>query len=74
MMAQATNDNICLQHALTWLCKLTYRNKKTLLEHSITKGMELNLTYLSSLGIQSYTENATLSGGNPKQIFEVNIL
>lgn len=72
MMAQAANDNVCLQHALTWMYKLAnQQDKKLLMEHSVTKSMELSLTYISSLGIEAYTQYAGLSGGNPKQIFEV---
>lgn len=75
MTAQSANDNVCLQHALTWMYKLTKpTNKKTLIEHSVIKSMEMNLTYVTSLGIQSYTQHAGLSGGNPKQIFEVRNL
>lgn len=73
MMAQEANDNVCLQHALTWMYKLTNTNKELLIEHSVLKSMDLNLMYIASLGIQSYTQYAGLSGGNPKQIFEVSV-
>lgn len=69
-MAQAVNDNTCLQHALTWMYKLNLPNKKVLIEHSVSKSVDMNLTYITSLGIQNYTQYAGLSGGDPKQIFE----
>lgn len=71
-MAQEANDNICLQHALSWLYKLTNSNKELLMQHSILKSMDLNLMYVASLGVQSYMQHAGLAGGTPKNIFEVS--
>ncbi|KAF5289260.1 hypothetical protein FQA39_LY15190 [Lamprigera yunnana] len=70
MMAQQSNDNVCLQHALSWLYCLTHANKEKLLEHSILKSLDLNLPYIVSLGIQSFVQYAGISGGTPKYIFE----
>ncbi|XP_018335499.1 anaphase-promoting complex subunit 5 isoform X2 [Agrilus planipennis] len=69
-MAQEANDNVCLQHALSWLYCLINTNKDKLLEHSILKSLDLNLTYIMSLGIQSFVQYAGVTSGNPKQIFE----
>ncbi|KAK4872855.1 hypothetical protein RN001_014884 [Aquatica leii] len=70
MLAQQANDNVCLQHALSWLYCLTPLNKDKLLEHSILKSIDLNLPYIISLGIQSFVQYAGISGGRPKYIFE----
>lgn len=70
-LAQETNDNVCLQHALSWLYCLTDASKDKLLEHSILKSLDLNLTYTMSLGIQSFVQFAGVSGATPKQIFAV---
>ncbi|KAK5639964.1 hypothetical protein RI129_010775 [Pyrocoelia pectoralis] len=70
MLAQQANDNVCLQHALSWLYCLTNVNKDKLLEHSILKSLDLNLPYIVSLGIQSFVQYAGISGGTPKYIFE----
>ncbi|XP_008190332.1 anaphase-promoting complex subunit 5 [Tribolium castaneum] len=68
--SQVANDNVCLQHALCWLYRLTPVNKEKLLEHSVAKSFELNLSYTASLGIQTFVQYACLISGHPHQIFE----
>lgn len=70
-LAQEANDNVCLQHALSWLYCLTDLSKDKLLEHSILKSLDLNLSYTMSLGIQSFAQYAGVNGATPKQIFAV---
>lgn len=69
-MAQETNDNICLQHALGWLYRLEKERRETLLERSITKTGDLNLSYLTSLGVQAFTQLKALLSSQPSQVFE----
>lgn len=69
-MAQETNDNICLQHALSWLYRLEKDRREILLERSITKTGDLNLSYLTSLGVQAFTQHKALLSAHPSQIFE----
>ncbi|RZC39864.1 anaphase-promoting complex subunit 5, partial [Asbolus verrucosus] len=69
-ISQAANDNVCLQHALYWLYRLTPINKDKLIEHSVSKSFELNLSYTTSLGIQTFVQYACLISGHPHQIFE----
>ncbi|KAK9729719.1 Anaphase-promoting complex subunit 5 [Popillia japonica] len=69
-MAQEASDNVCLQHALSWLYCLTQCNRDKLIEHSILKSLEINLSYIMSLGILSFGQYGGLTCGNPKQIFE----
>ncbi|XP_023229697.1 anaphase-promoting complex subunit 5-like isoform X1 [Centruroides sculpturatus] len=71
MMAQEANDNICLQHALSWLYQLTPKNIENLIEHSIAKTGEHNMWYLSSLGVLALTQLKSLSSTNPAHVFEV---
>ncbi|GJQ67666.1 putative anaphase-promoting complex [Trypoxylus dichotomus] len=68
--AQEVSDNVCLQHALSWLFCLTQCNRDKLIEHSILKSLEINLSYIMSLGILSFGQYGGLTCGNPKQIFE----
>lgn len=70
-MAQEASDNVCLQHALSWLYCLI-RNNRGLIEHSILKSLEMSLSYTMSLGIQSFAQYAGIRGGVPKQIFDVS--
>uniref|UniRef100_A0ABM0LZU0 Anaphase-promoting complex subunit 5 n=1 Tax=Saccoglossus kowalevskii TaxID=10224 RepID=A0ABM0LZU0_SACKO len=67
-MAQEANDNVCLQHALGLLCRLQQErgdDSSYLLERSATRARELNLAYLTSLGIQNYIKEKCLSGADP---------
>lgn len=70
-MAQEAGDNICLQHAMAWMICLVPENRAKFIDHSILKSLELNLSYIMSLGIQAFVQQAGLASGNPKHIFEV---
>lgn len=70
-MSQEANDNVCLQHALSWLYCLTLTNTDKLIEHSILKSLELSLSYTMSFGMLCFVQYAGMTSGNPKQIFEV---
>ncbi|GLG92673.1 Anaphase-promoting complex subunit 5 [Gryllus bimaculatus] len=71
MLAQDVNDNICLQYVLAWLYKLSDENKEILMERSISKSSDLNLSYLTSLGIQSFAQYAGATGGKPALVFDL---
>ncbi len=61
MMAQEANDHLCLQHALTWLFRVQPENRHFLMQRCIAKCNTLNLSYLTSLGIQSLSQVLALS-------------
>lgn len=67
-MAQDATDHVCLQHALSWLCRLS--NNDALVERSISKSCELGLPYLASTGILKYSQIAALNGHKPTGLFE----
>ncbi|XP_049828082.1 anaphase-promoting complex subunit 5 isoform X1 [Schistocerca gregaria] len=71
MLAQEANDNICLQHALAWLYNLSDENKDILIARSIAKSSDLSLSYLTSLGIQSFAQYAAVTAGKPSLVFEL---
>lgn len=73
MLAQEVNDNICLQHALTWLYRLSSDNTEILIERSVSKSGELNLWYLSSLGVQALAQKKSVSSDNPAHIFDLEM-
>ncbi|XP_071450203.1 anaphase-promoting complex subunit 5 [Hetaerina americana] len=70
-IAHEANDNVCLQHALTWLYKLADSNKKLLIQRSISKSSDLGLMYLASLGMQSLAQYEGCNGGKPSSVFEL---
>ncbi|KAJ8919973.1 hypothetical protein NQ315_006503 [Exocentrus adspersus] len=69
-ISQEANDNVCLQHALSWLCRLTTINEDKLIIHCILKSSELNLTYTTSLGLQTFGQYCCLHSGRTYAIFE----
>lgn len=69
-MAQATDDNTCLQHALCWLYRVAPFNQDKLIERSVAKSHDLDLAYTTCLGIQSFAQYATLISGNPHLILD----
>ena len=73
-LAQEAGDNICLQHALSWIYCLTQCNRDKLIEHSILKCLDINLSYIMSLGILAFSQYGLTNGGIPKQIFDVSIV
>ncbi|XP_046399843.1 anaphase-promoting complex subunit 5 [Ischnura elegans] len=70
-IAHEANDNVCLQHALSWLYKLADSNKRLLIQRSISKSTDLGLMYLASLGMQSLAQHDGLNGGKPSSVFEL---
>ncbi|XP_063240526.1 anaphase-promoting complex subunit 5 [Bacillus rossius redtenbacheri] len=73
MTSHEGNDNLCLQHALAWLYKLSNEdNKVILMERSITKSTELNLSYLTSLGILALNQLEAADKGIPALIFDLS--
>lgn len=71
-ISQEVNDNVCLQHALSWLVRLSTVNKDKLIVHCVSKSIDLNLTYTTSLGIQTMGQCGFAIVGMPLAIFEVN--
>lgn len=71
MTSHEANDNVCLQHALAWLYKLSDDNKEMLMERSISRSGDLSLSYLTSLGIQSFAQYAGVTGGKPALVFDL---
>ncbi|KAI0218824.1 Anaphase-promoting complex subunit 5 [Lamellibrachia satsuma] len=72
-MAQETNDNVCLQHALGWLQRLGIEeswNTTYVLDRLVTKAGELNLAYLTSLGVQAFAKHNSLTATQPSSVFE----
>lgn len=70
-MAHEANDDICLQHAQTWLYRLSTNNKEVLIQRSINRSSDLKLSYLTSLGIQSFAQCAGITGTKPSLVFEI---
>lgn len=70
-ISQEANDNICLQHALSWLYRLTTVNEDKLIIHCILKSSELSLSYTASLGLQTFGQYGCLHTGKTYAIFEV---
>lgn len=79
MMAQEANDHLCLQHALTWLFRVSSgsldrdENKHFLMQRCISKCNSLGLSYLTSLGIQSLSQIVALSQdihGSPSTVMD----
>ncbi|XP_052789815.1 anaphase-promoting complex subunit 5-like isoform X2 [Mya arenaria] len=72
-MAQDANDNVCLQHALGWLQRLSEQgtaSTENLLERAVTKSSELNLPNLTSIGIQAFARHNAFAAAKPAQVFE----
>lgn len=72
-MAQDSNDNICLQHALGWLQRLSEQGTartESLLERAVVRSLELNLPNLTSFGIQAYARHNAFASSKPSQVFE----
>ncbi|KAJ4439043.1 hypothetical protein ANN_14999 [Periplaneta americana] len=51
--------------------KLSDENKEILMERSISKSSDLSLSYLTSLGIQSFAQYAGVTGGKPALVFDL---
>ncbi|XP_026272663.1 anaphase-promoting complex subunit 5 [Frankliniella occidentalis] len=70
-MAHEANDDICLQHAQTWLYRLSNNNKEVLIQRSVQRSSDLKLSYLTSLGIQSLAQCTAITGTKPAIVFEI---
>ena len=62
MMAQESNDHLCLQHALTWLFRVQPENQHLLMQRCISKCNALGLSYLTSLGMIFLTKKILVLG------------
>ena len=73
MMAQESNDHICLQHALSWLYRIQPENERLkLIERCISKSQELGLSYLQSLGEQALSLFTAMIGlSNPSAVMDI---
>ncbi|XP_059470008.1 anaphase-promoting complex subunit 5 [Neocloeon triangulifer] len=72
MLARSAHCNFCLQHALSWFCKLSDQpGKEKLMECSIARSSEFNLGYLTSLAIQSLSQHVSNQNMSPEKIFEL---
>ncbi|XP_060520382.1 anaphase-promoting complex subunit 5 [Cylas formicarius] len=69
--AHEANDNLCLQHALSWLYRLSNVNKDNLIVQCIIKTFELNMSYTTSLALQNFAHYASAKVSvQPSVIFE----
>ena len=73
MMAQESNDHICLQHALSWLYRIQPETERLkLIERCISKSQELNLSYLQSLGEQALSLFTAMVGlSDPSAVMDI---
>lgn len=72
-LGQESNDSVCLQHALVWLHRLGIHNESGInfmLDKLVASSGELNLWYLTSLGIQSFVQHSYLISLQPSTVFE----
>lgn len=72
-MAQESNDHVCLQHALSWLNMLGDSEEGQVvnqMERSVEKSHELNLPYLTSLGVQALAKHSAFASVTPGSVFE----
>nr|XP_023020876.1 anaphase-promoting complex subunit 5 [Leptinotarsa decemlineata] len=69
-ISQQTNDNVCLQQALSWLYLLTNVNEDKLMIHCILKSSELRLSYTASLALQTFGQYGCLHNQETYEIFE----
>jgi len=71
-MAQEASDHTCLQHVLSLLYRtVDSQEKQRLMERCIGKCGELSLSYLSSLGIQSFSQQVASTGSKPGVVLEL---
>lgn len=73
MMAQESNDHVCLQHALSWLYRIQPESERLkLVERCISKSQDLGLTYLQSLGEQAMSQFTAMIGlSGPDTVMEI---
>ena len=71
-MAQEASDHTCLQHVLSHLHRVSEdQDKQRLMERCVTKCGELNLTYLTSLGLLSLASHLATSPGQRADVSQV---
>ena len=73
MMAQESNDHVCLQHALSWLYRIQPESERfKLIERCISKSQEMGLSYLQSLGEQAIAQFTAMVGlSGPDTVMEI---
>ena len=73
MMAQESNDHVCLQHALSWLYRIQPETERLkLIERCISKSNELGLSYLQSLGEQALSLFTAIIGlSSPSAVMDI---
>ena len=73
MMAQESNDHVCLQHALSWLYRIQPEAERLkLIERCISKSQELGLSYLQSLGEQALSLFTAIVGlSSPSVVMDI---
>ncbi|XP_030765608.1 anaphase-promoting complex subunit 5 [Sitophilus oryzae] len=70
-IAHEANDSLCLQHALSWLYRLSNVNKDNLIVQCIIKTLELNISYTTSLALQNFAHyGSAKTSVKPRVIFE----
>ncbi|XP_005090954.2 anaphase-promoting complex subunit 5 [Aplysia californica] len=68
-MAQESNDQVCLQHALVWLNLLDDNEKPVLqMERSIRKTIDLSLPNLTVLGLNSMSKQLGMNAESPARV------
>jgi len=71
-MSQEASDHTCLQHVLSLMYRtVDSEEKQRLMERCIGKCGELSLSYLSSLGIQAFSQHAASTGSKPGVVLEL---
>ncbi|XP_015517721.1 anaphase-promoting complex subunit 5 [Neodiprion pinetum] len=70
MMAQESGDNICLQHAHSWMYHLIDDRKGQLIERSVDKASMLVITHTISLRLIASAHYSAIEAKSPPQVFE----
>uniref|UniRef100_A0A8D8YVF5 Anaphase-promoting complex subunit 5 n=2 Tax=Cacopsylla melanoneura TaxID=428564 RepID=A0A8D8YVF5_9HEMI len=72
-LAHEVSDNQCLQHIQSWYYKLIGNEKmmEKQMERSILKSSDLNLHFLTSFGLLSFSRFASSMGTKPSLVFEL---
>lgn len=72
-LSHEVSDNQCLQHIQAWHYKLTGNEKmvEKQMERSILKSSDLNLHFLTSFGLLSFSRFASSMGTKPSLVFEL---
>ena len=70
-IGQEAKDHAALQHALSWLTRVSPGDSIALLQRSISKCEKLSLPYLASLGMLSLCKHVDEFGDRPGYILDV---